>query len=915
MDAPAPRQAERLALGFAVALFAALALKAAWVADDAMITMRTVDNLVNGLGPVWNVGERVQVYTHPLWMLLLALVYPLGRDPWLTPIIVGMACSLAAVAIVAFVIARSLPGALLAVTTLALSKGFIDYSTSGLENPLSHLLLAGLIALYLRRPTTPWALFRLALLACLLVLNRQDLLLLAAPMVAFAALAPGPRRGARVGLAALAFTPLALWMAFSLFYYGFPFPNTAYAKLNTGLTTAELIPQGFIYLVSSLDLDPLMLLAIGFGALLPLVRRDWWAAAISLGIGLYLLYVVRIGGDFMSGRFLTAPLLASAALIAACLPAAPASYGLVAAAAIIGLLNPRSPILNDSLAYPGAVYIKQGVADERPYYATVSALVNVGREGPYSNDTYLRWARAARAQPAFIVPAIGYYGIAIGPGAYIVDPLALSDPLLARLPAEFDPAWRIGHFRRALPEGYLATASGPTNQIADPDLAAYYDALRLITRGPLFDSARLATIWRMNTGGYNHLIQPDRYRFPRLTRLSEAEAASPAGDSAPRPLDSGGIAVKLDAPRGPGQIAFTASGGGDVLLLFYGQGREQARLRVRGTENLLHPLEQYLIEVPAAAARQGYDEIRVLPAGPWVLSFGHLQALAPDQRPTAARAYLSPEWYLPEDAAGTRWSSSPATIVVEAAEAQPLWLELIPGPLFEPTLPDGRGQTGRLEIEAPGMAATTVDIERDRPFEIAMAVPAGGGTIRLNLANGNFRPLDRGIGLDPLPRSFAITGGRLYTVAERPPPADLLIDGQPQVAAPGRHLIYLGDGWHERAAADEPRWAAEAAELRIFSPAAGPAVLRLSMDQIFDGEGPGTAGTLRVSLNEGAATEIAAASGEAAVSELALEAGWNTVRLELAEGSFRPKELDPSSADERVLSFSVSAIELATGRD
>ena len=31
----------------------------------------------------------------------------------------------------------------LALSTLALSKAFVDYSTSGLENPLTHLLLAG----------------------------------------------------------------------------------------------------------------------------------------------------------------------------------------------------------------------------------------------------------------------------------------------------------------------------------------------------------------------------------------------------------------------------------------------------------------------------------------------------------------------------------------------------------------------------------------------------------------------------------------------------------------------------------------------------------------------------------------------------------------------------------------------------
>jgi arabinofuranosyltransferase len=47
----------------------------AWLCDDAYITFRTVDNFIHGYGLTWNVAERVQAYTHPLWMLLLSGVY------------------------------------------------------------------------------------------------------------------------------------------------------------------------------------------------------------------------------------------------------------------------------------------------------------------------------------------------------------------------------------------------------------------------------------------------------------------------------------------------------------------------------------------------------------------------------------------------------------------------------------------------------------------------------------------------------------------------------------------------------------------------------------------------------------------------------------------------------------------------
>ena len=54
------------------ASLAAMALARAWITDDAFITFRVVEQLLAGHGPVYNVGERVQVFTHPLWFLVLA---------------------------------------------------------------------------------------------------------------------------------------------------------------------------------------------------------------------------------------------------------------------------------------------------------------------------------------------------------------------------------------------------------------------------------------------------------------------------------------------------------------------------------------------------------------------------------------------------------------------------------------------------------------------------------------------------------------------------------------------------------------------------------------------------------------------------------------------------------------------------
>ncbi len=58
-----------------IMIFAIVLFNTAWIHDDAYITFRTVDNFVNGYGLTWNVSERVEVYSNPLWMFLVSIPY------------------------------------------------------------------------------------------------------------------------------------------------------------------------------------------------------------------------------------------------------------------------------------------------------------------------------------------------------------------------------------------------------------------------------------------------------------------------------------------------------------------------------------------------------------------------------------------------------------------------------------------------------------------------------------------------------------------------------------------------------------------------------------------------------------------------------------------------------------------------
>jgi hypothetical protein len=156
----------------AAALLAALALygyclvRTAWLSDDAYITFRTVENFVAGHGLTWNPDERVQAYTHPLWMFLLSGLRLFSGEIYYTSLFVSMVLSVGAVLILVFGIARSAGQALLAVTICAFSRAFVDYSTSGLENPLSYLLVGLFLMAFLRDGRASGAGYRVSGVGC-----------------------------------------------------------------------------------------------------------------------------------------------------------------------------------------------------------------------------------------------------------------------------------------------------------------------------------------------------------------------------------------------------------------------------------------------------------------------------------------------------------------------------------------------------------------------------------------------------------------------------------------------------------------------------------------------------------------------------------------------------------------------------
>ena len=130
--APTSDRYSRLALAFLVAGFTYIFLANAWLGDDAYITFRVVWNLLHGYGAVFNPGERVQAYTHPLWMLTISAAHAITREFFFTALAVSYGFALAAVLVVGRS-TRSAAGAALAMLWLISSKAFVDYTSSGLD--------------------------------------------------------------------------------------------------------------------------------------------------------------------------------------------------------------------------------------------------------------------------------------------------------------------------------------------------------------------------------------------------------------------------------------------------------------------------------------------------------------------------------------------------------------------------------------------------------------------------------------------------------------------------------------------------------------------------------------------------------------------------------------------------------------
>jgi arabinofuranosyltransferase len=604
---------------FSLLAFSAVLVRDAWLHEDAFITLRTIDNFVSGYGLRYNISQRVQTFTHPLWMFLLTIPYALTREPLFTSLFVSIVVSLISLFLLLRYLAPSTTTKIILLVILISSRSFIDYSTAGLENPLSHLLLIVFLILYFNEMDSRRNLFFLSLLAAFAGVNRLDTLLFFLPplLIYFVRI---PSFTAIV----LGFLPLLGWVMFSLIYYGFPLPNSAYAKLNIHVPAGDLYRQGMHYFQDLVWRDPLSSLTILAGLVTGFLERKRKEMAVTAGVILYLLYILRIGGDYMSGRFFTAPLIVAVVLLIRSrwlneLSRFQAAL-LVTVALLLGLISAHPVLL--PIEYERRWRDDNGITDERQYYEAHTGLSqNLVPDPPLEKhwlaDNGLR--AKEEGQDLLIKGGIGLAGYFAGPDVHIVDNYALADSLLSHLPVGNPDFWRIGHFNRKRPAGFEESLISGENELEDADLAAYYDKLLLVITGPLFDPNRLLAIWQLNTGQYDHFIDADRYVSQQMIPVQEANVNTPLQNGTM--LDAKGIvtipyqgiSIKFENLKRGSTIELSIDENYAYRLIFLRDGVVLDDLLSHPGSNYDDALRTRFLPIPDEIRDGGFDEVHIRP--------------------------------------------------------------------------------------------------------------------------------------------------------------------------------------------------------------------------------------------------------------------------------------------------------------
>ncbi|MEI7891598.1 MAG: hypothetical protein WCI05_00820 [Myxococcales bacterium] len=551
-----------------------------WMSDDGFINLRVVRNILDGYGPVFNVGERVECVTSPLWIALLTLAGAtrLPLEPcatWLGIALgVGGAVAATRAALDLAAAPRELRQALangivpLGASVFVVLPPVWDFLSSGLENGLSYFWIGVTSAATSRlarlsddfplHVTRRAPLLRAAVVTGLGPLVRPDLALAALLFLAVLlaiAMRGREQKGRRTIAVAVVATAAAAPLTYQVFrmgYYALVSPNTALAKEAFESRWA----QGGAYLYNFVGT---YVLAVPFAVVLVVTLLALWrglrerrsmsalaaAAPFTAGVAT-VLYVVRVGGDFMHGRMLlpgTFLVLVAVWVVPVRHEGERVAVALLRIAGVVVVLG-WAGICAALLRVPEAN--QNNIGDERRWYVSQSQVANPVTLEDYRSFYFYAEGQTLRTmakalcpkgethcrrslfidQPEFgrlwpevserplaqssVAPgtvmvgarvAVGLMGYMLGPEVHLVDRAGLADPVASRLVLQ--RRGRPGH-EKGLPNAWLVARFTDPAAHEDSRVSAARRALRCgalrdlepAVRGPLGPARFLGNVVR-----------------------------------------------------------------------------------------------------------------------------------------------------------------------------------------------------------------------------------------------------------------------------------------------------------------------------------------------------------------------------------------------------------------------------------
>jgi len=303
-----------------------------FIKDDAYISFRYAQNVVNGNGLVFNAGDNLEGITNFLWTLLLVPFEALGWDLFQVSEVLGIVMSLGFIYYMTRITIRFEGGDkhlawLWGGLWIATSSSLGLWSTSGLEQPLAMLLPVASVWILWRSwrdpvpaPANRWDPVKSGVLMGLGCMTRPEL-----HLIAFLVGLPLVVRFFYIAIKHHRLDRAAIWWFVGLFgvvipfhlfrlaYYGSLVPNTFYVKTSDSTLVIE---AGLKKLSEMLDFNKLGYLVL-LAPFAFVTRRRLTEKLVMLAISLtFMAYIVKVGTDEMRWHRLYLPALPFLVLLA-----------------------------------------------------------------------------------------------------------------------------------------------------------------------------------------------------------------------------------------------------------------------------------------------------------------------------------------------------------------------------------------------------------------------------------------------------------------------------------------------------------------------------------------------------------------------------------------------------------------------